>query len=85
VAIPATINGYPVTNIDDDAFLNQRGITSVTIPNSVTSIGVEAFASCSSLIRAAGASTLTAPEADLLSTTHYPKVKALAARRWPLH
>src|ERR1700692_863194 len=49
VVIPASTNGYSVTTIADYAFVNQHGITSVTIPNSVTSIGVDAFASCFSL------------------------------------
>jgi hypothetical protein len=35
VVIPATTNGYPVTGIKADAFL-ESSITTVTIPNSVT-------------------------------------------------
>ncbi len=35
--------------ISSDAFLNCRSITSITIPNSVTSIGDSAFSGCSSL------------------------------------
>jgi hypothetical protein len=41
------IQGY--TSIDDTAFLNQTLVTSVTIPNSVTSIGTGAFTNCSGL------------------------------------
>ena len=52
VKIPASIsvNGvnYPVASIGEIAFAN-RNITSIDIPNSVTSIGESAFASCSSL------------------------------------
>ena len=48
VVIPAMTNGYPVTSIGDDAFASS-GITNVTIPNSVTSIGNYVFESCGSL------------------------------------
>src|SRR2546428_201581 len=36
VAIPSTINGLPVTSIGDNAFYEFQGLTSVTIPDSVT-------------------------------------------------
>jgi len=47
VNIPGTINGKPVTSIEDtsieeDAFYDNQ-LTSVTIPNSVTTIGNDAF------------------------------------------
>ncbi|HKW30190.1 MAG TPA: leucine-rich repeat protein [Verrucomicrobiae bacterium] len=41
--IPDTINGLPVTGIGNYAFENQTGLLSVTIPNSVTRIGLYAF------------------------------------------
>jgi hypothetical protein len=47
-AIPAATNGYPVTSIGDGAF-QYSGITNVTIPNSVTNIGENAFNFCTSL------------------------------------
>jgi hypothetical protein len=48
ITIPSTLGGYPVTSIDYWAFA-LTGITSVTIPDSVLSIGVEAFSLCSNL------------------------------------
>jgi hypothetical protein len=42
VSIPATIKGLPVTGIGDRAFYMKR-LTSVTIPDSVTTIGPGAF------------------------------------------
>lgn len=49
VVIPKTIEGYAVKKISDRAFQNCTGITSVVIPDSVTSIGGYAFSSCTSL------------------------------------
>ncbi len=50
VVIPSTIDGLPVTKIGDSAFANLwDSLTSVVIPDSVTSIGDFAFASCVSL------------------------------------
>src|SRR6185369_15751942 len=48
VNIPDTINGLPVTRIGTSAFFSGL-LTSVTIPDSVTSIGDEAFAVCTNL------------------------------------
>jgi hypothetical protein len=48
VIIPASINGTPVTAIGENAFLD-NSLTSVTIPDSVTSIGDGAFSGCSRL------------------------------------
>jgi len=51
--LPANIDGYDVEyytlKLPENAFLNCSGLTSVTIPNSVTSIGAGSFSGCSGL------------------------------------
>ena len=49
VVVPKTIEGYEVTYIADEAFKNCTGITSIVIPDSVTSIIAGAFYGCTSL------------------------------------
>lgn len=49
IEIPAKINGLPVTEIGDNAFLICQSITGVTIPDSVEYIGEGAFMFCSAL------------------------------------
>lgn len=44
--IPSTINGVNVTGIGDSAFALSYKLTSIKIPNSVTSIGKDAFKFC---------------------------------------
>ena len=46
VAIPASINGLPVTSIGSQAFQYCASLTSVAIPDSVTSIGASALMEC---------------------------------------
>jgi hypothetical protein len=48
LTIPDTIDGRAVNSIGDNAFAG-AGLTSLTIPNSVSSIGDGAFADCTSL------------------------------------
>ncbi|MGN0670482.1 MAG: leucine-rich repeat domain-containing protein [Oscillospiraceae bacterium] len=43
INIPATIDGKNVTSIGEDAFVGCVGVTSVIIPNGVTTIGKSAF------------------------------------------
>ena len=49
LTIPSKVNGYTVWGIGSEAFYTCRGLTSVTIPSSVTSIGDKAFYYCSGL------------------------------------
>ena len=49
LAIPAEIGGYPVKGIGDKAFRECNNLTSVTIPEGVTSVGESAFYMCTAL------------------------------------
>ncbi len=49
ITIPSTIDGYPVTGIDDYAFYYCGDLTSITVPRCVKTIGRYAFAGCSRL------------------------------------
>jgi len=49
LVIPKTIEGYPVTSIDEWAFGSCYALTNITIPDGVTSIGNFAFLDCTSL------------------------------------
>jgi len=49
VVIPDTYNGIAVTRVAQGGFQNITGITSVTVPNSVTVIDVNAFRGCTGL------------------------------------
>jgi len=49
VIIPDTFNGLPVTSVGGGAFADNHGVTSVVIPNSVTTIWNEVFQNCTSM------------------------------------
>jgi hypothetical protein len=46
LAIPAFINGLPVTSIEAGAFSDNSSLTSISIPDRVTNIGSAAFEDC---------------------------------------
>jgi len=49
VVIPSTLDGHPVAAIGDYAFSSCSSLTSVSIPDGVTSLGYGAFFDCSAL------------------------------------
>ena len=49
VVIPERLGSLPVTSIGNHAFYGRTGLTSVTIPNSVTRIEYSAFSGCTGL------------------------------------
>ncbi len=49
ITVPDTLNGYPVVGIEGWAFQDCDGITEVHLPDSVTYIGINAFAYCGNL------------------------------------
>src|SRR5580693_9431319 len=49
-AVPSATNGLPVVSIGKDAFLVGTGLTSITIPGSVTNYALPAFANCTNLL-----------------------------------
>ena len=51
ILIPSEIGGHPVVSIMDSAFYNHKGITGVSIPEGVNSIGASAFSWCQNLTK----------------------------------
>ena len=51
VIVPSTLGGLPVTNIGYRAFLRCTSLTSITLPNSLTTIEHGAFDGCTGLTR----------------------------------
>ena len=49
LVIPETYNGFPVTEIDENAFMGNKKLVSVVIPDSVEIIGDSAFKNCQKL------------------------------------
>jgi len=59
IIIPSTVGGYPTVHIGNGAFESCSSLTSVTIPDTVTTIGDFAFISCGSLASVIIGSSLT--------------------------
>ena len=51
IAVPAEIDGHPVTLISAECFKNDASLTGVTIPAGIKTIGLDAFSGCGSLSR----------------------------------
>ena len=49
ITIPASFKGKPVTSIAEGGFKNYRSLKAITIPESVTIIGAQAFFGCTAL------------------------------------
>ena len=62
VVVPSTLGGLPVTNIGYRAFYNCRGLTRITLPNSLTTIGDRAFSGCTGLTSVTLPNSLTTIE-----------------------
>ena len=61
VTVPSTIGGYPVTIIDELCFRYSTGITSVTLPEGITTIKYGAFSGGSSNNRLTELATINLP------------------------
>lgn len=62
VVIPDTIEGVPVTSIGNRAFQYCRNLTSITIPNSVTSIGSSHYGSDGAFYGCTSLTSITIPD-----------------------
>ena len=47
--LPSSLEGYTISAIGDCAFENGKGIESITIPDSILTVGINPFSSCSTL------------------------------------
>ena len=78
VTIPAKINGRTVTVIEDNVFLDKTALTSVTLPEGLTTLGDYAFYGCKAL------TSVTLPEGlTTLATTPSPTARTSRASPSP--
>lgn len=84
IVIPDTINGTTVRGIAARAFKNNAFIRSVTLSDSVTSVGSSAFADCTALQSVKGAGVLqissSAFQNSTVSECVFPKVTSIGSR-----
>ena len=73
VVIPSTYRGLPVKKILSGAFLGEEGITSVTIPDTVTYVGDYAFYGCKNLATINVSDSLVSVGIDAFDDTAYYK------------
>lgn len=59
ITIPAYHRGYPVTEINADGFMNCKDLKKVNLPDSITTIGYNAFYGCANLESISGKSVVT--------------------------
>lgn len=71
LTIPSQLDGYKVIHIGDNAFQNCILLTSVIIPDSVTSVGYCAFWNCTSLSNIAISDTVISVGYDAFYNTDY--------------
>ncbi|MDR1389387.1 MAG: leucine-rich repeat domain-containing protein [Treponema sp.] len=64
VNIPAVIEGFPVREIENGVFKGNKNISSVTIPDSVTGLGLSMFEDCTNLVSVTLPRNLTAIPGD---------------------
>lgn len=69
ITIPATYAGKPVKVIAREAFANCASITAINIPESVTSVEVDAFKGCTGLLQQEGGVTYAGKWAVACDTT----------------
>ena len=67
ISLPQMLNGYMVTTIGDGAFQGNKTITSVYIPDSIVTIGANAFEG-SDLLQVSGMQKVTSMGATPLRT-----------------
>jgi len=59
IVIPGEIDGYIVQSISNNAFKGNTAITSVTLPDTIESVGANAFQNCTNLVTFNGGSGYT--------------------------